>query len=303
MNHKPYTTKEYSKSDIDKLPTAEDIAKYEESGWHITPKILTDIEIENAIQGVARFYKGINDYELEKLDAVADDVYDESKTILNNEFTTLRNKELRLLGFHKLLVATAAMLARTSSVRLFADSLITKRPTRQVHQGAVGWHSDKAYWPTCTSDSMLTAWIPLQDVTLQMGPLMHIDGSHKWRNDKKLREFYSFNNQDLEQFDNYLKAERPDHKREYMTLKKGQVSFHNCHTIHSSYPNTSDLDRVALAVHYQDHTNKYQKAYKDNGELISIGYDKLCKISDSDDPNYADPKLFPVLAAFDTPIR
>ena len=142
---------------------------------------------------------------------------------------------------------------------------------------------------------MLTAWIPLQDVTLDMGPLMHIDHSHKWKDDTKLKSFYSFNNQNLNDFDTYLSSDKPDHSRSYMTIKRGQVSFHNCHTIHSSHPNTSTMDRVALAVHFQDHRNTYQKAYKEDGQLIEIGYDKLCKATPDADPDYSNSAIFPVV--------
>ena len=62
-----------------------------------------------------------------------------------------------------------------------------------------------------------------------------------------------------------------------MTLKKGQVSFHNSHTIHCSYPNTSEKNRLALAVHLQDGDNKYKEAFNDKGEKIVIGYDKICR--------------------------
>ena len=80
-----------------------------------------------------------------------------------------------------------------------------------------------------------------------------------------------------------------------MIIKKGQVCFHNCHTIHASGINTSEVNRVALAVHFQDTANQYQKAYKADGSLISIGYDELCSKDEKGNPNYADPTVFPEL--------
>ncbi|MEL7146542.1 MAG: hypothetical protein AAFO69_09265, partial [Bacteroidota bacterium] len=80
-----------------------------------------------------------------------------------------------------------------------------------------------------------------------------------------------------------------------MLLEKGQVSFHNCHTIHSSSSNLSDRNRMALAIHLQNGENAYQKAYKANGEEIVIGYDKLCRKDENGLPDYRDPALFPVI--------
>ncbi len=290
----PYTFNSLTPDEQKLLPSDSDVKKYNEIGWHVTPKIIPDDVLESALYSVEKYYAGERDYTLKTLEGVADDSAEDT-VIRNNEFVTLQKKELQNLGFYKLLVATAATLADSSSIRLFADSLLSKKPAKSAEKGVVGWHSDKAYWPTCTSNHMLTAWIPLQDVTIDMGPLMHIDYSHGWKEEKSLKDFYSFNNQDLEKFDKYLTTNKPDHGRSYMTLKKGQVSFHNCHTIHSSHPNVSSIDRIALAVHYQDHRNEYQKAYHPDGNLIQIGYDKICAKDQNGNPDYRDMDLFPVL--------
>jgi ectoine hydroxylase-related dioxygenase (phytanoyl-CoA dioxygenase family) len=208
---------------------------------------------------------------------------------------TLQKKELKELGFYPIISAIAAMLAKTTEIRLFADSLINKLPEKPTSKGVVGWHSDKAYWPTCTSNRMLTAWIPLQDCTEDMGPLTHINQSHLWKDDKSLKSFFSFNNQDLSNFESYLENQKKDYVKTKMTLKKGQVSFHNCNTIHSSFPNTSNKSRLALAIHFQDKSNRYQQAFRENGELIELGYDKICSRDELGKPNYRDYEIFPVI--------
>ena len=78
-----------------------------------------------------------------------------------------------------------------------------------------------------------------------------------------------------------------------MTLKRGQVSIHSCNTVHCSYPNVSNKARLALAVHLQDDSNYYQKAFKTNGEKIVIGYDPFCSKDENGDPNYSDDNIFP----------
>ena len=277
------------------LPSEKDLQFYNEHGWYVSPIIIEDEVINAAMKGAEEFYAGILDHSLENDDRIENSSYSQDKTIHNNEFVTLQKQALSQLGFHDLVLATAAILSGSKSIRLFADSLVSKDPSPDIKNNAVGWHTDKAYWPTCTSDQLLTAWIPLQDCTIDMGPLFHIDKSHKWKDIEELKQYYSFNNQDLGGLEQHLKSRMPEYQEIPMLLKKGQVSFHNCNTIHASRPNTSNLKRMALAMHFQDDTNKYQKAYKATGELISIGYDKLCRKDSAGNPDYSDPRIFPLL--------
>lgn len=284
-----------TEKEIALLPTDEEVMKYEQIGWYVSPIIISDELIETAKIGAERFYNGERDHTLGDDSGIANDSVDESATLLNNEFVSLQINEFKELAFNPIIGAIAAKLARTDLIRYFADSLINKKPSKPTKKGVIGWHSDKAYWPTCTSDNMLTAWIPLQDVTIDMGSLMHIDESNHWKDEEELRQFFSFNNQDLSIFEDYLKNNKPDHNRSTMLLKKGQVSFHNCNTIHSSSTNISEVNRMALAIHMQDGSNEYQKAYKDNGDLITISYDLLCKKDKNGNPDYSDENIFPIM--------
>ena len=277
------------------LPSEEDLKSFNEKGWYKTGSIFSDEEINAAVKGANDFYNGIIDFPLFNKEGLADDMSGEEAKIRNNEFTTLQKKELRALGWHPHIREIAKVLTGSSEIRLFADSLITKLPAKKASAGSVGWHSDKAYWPTCTSNKLLTVWIPLQDCTIDMGPLVYIDGSHKWKDEKELRSYFSFNNQDLLSFENYLDEKKQGYKKSFMTLKKGQACFHSCHTIHSSYPNVSQISRLALAVHLQDDSNKYQEAFHPDGKKIVIGYDKVCSKDLNGNPNYKDNKVFPLL--------
>jgi ectoine hydroxylase-related dioxygenase (phytanoyl-CoA dioxygenase family) len=284
-----------SKEEMALLPSDDDVKQYEEHGWYQSKKIISDKMISSALMGVDKFYSGQFDFNLKSYDGIANDPVNPEAVIKNNEFVTLQVKELQELGFYPLLSAVAAKLSRSKQIRLFSDSLITKKPAQKTNKGIVGWHSDKAYWPTCISSNMLTAWIPLQDCTIEMGPVVYIDKSNHWYKEEELKSFFSFNNQNLESFEDFLSKFKKGHKKVPMAVKKGQVCFHNCHTIHSSYPNVSNVDRIALAMHLQDDSNEYQKAYDKNGALIVIGYDKLAGKDEHGNPNYHDENLFPIL--------
>ena len=50
-------------------------------------------------------------------------------------------------------------------------------------------HADHAYWGTCSSQRLLTAWIPFHDVDEESGTLAVLDGSHRWPDIQNARFF------------------------------------------------------------------------------------------------------------------
>lgn len=277
------------------LPTEAEVDAFHQIGWHQTPVILPDELIDQAIIGALDIQKGIRDWRLKDYSRINDDDAATGKRALNNEMVTLQKKEFRDLLNYPMIGATAAKLVRTNSIRAFGDSLFSKKPRGDEDPGIIGWHTDRAYWPTCTSHNMLTAWIPLQDCTVDMGPVVYINESHKWKDDTRFREYYNANSQSLDEMNNFLNEVVPDHTRAVMTLKKGQVSFHHGYTIHASSPNTSTKERIALAVHLQDDANRRQKMYRPDGSPLTIGYDTICRKDENGQPDYHDPNIFPTL--------
>src|ERR1700730_8321587 len=71
-----------------------------------------------------------------------------------------------------------------------------------------------------------------------------------------------------------------------LTLRKGQVSFHNCRTIHGSGENRSDIPRVCLSPHLQDRGNRYREAFSRGGELVVHNTDRLVRGTDEGSPDY-----------------
>ncbi|MGB8701970.1 MAG: phytanoyl-CoA dioxygenase family protein, partial [Thermosynechococcaceae cyanobacterium] len=174
------------------LPTEADIAFYETHGWYISPKVIPDEVFEVAAAGVERFYRGERDARLPVSTGYSDWKPEDGDTLRNNEFVSLQNKELRQLALQPVIGAIAARLARTSEIRLLDDQLVYKPP--QNSQSVVGWHADRAYWATCSSQNLLTAWIPFHDFDERRGPLVVLDGSHRWQ---EIQDTRFFNNPNL----------------------------------------------------------------------------------------------------------
>jgi len=151
------------------LPGEEDVAFYEEHGYYVTPKALPDDVIDAAIRGAERHWAGERDWRLPVSGGFGDWKPGDGDTIRNSEYTALQNREIRALVQHAIIGAIAGRLTRSSEIRLWDDQLVLKPPSAGPGGPVVGWHTDRAYWMTCTSEDMLTAWIPLH----------YVDGRHR----------------------------------------------------------------------------------------------------------------------------
>ena len=234
--------------------TQEDIAFYQENGYWVAPKILSDEEIatyrEHHAMVVAAEYEtrqvppGRIGYEPGPIDSLVKIDYaywadsQIAKCVLNPEIGRI-----------------AATLADVSGVRLWHDQLLHKPPQKGAQANAVGWHQDYHYWQCSDASNMLTAWIALVDVDEENGCVEMVAGSHKWG----LLGASDFFSQDLDALGKQMEevSGQPFVTRP-LNLKAGQVSFHHCLTIHGSRPNISDRDRVSMVCHMMPDGARYQ---------------------------------------------
>ncbi len=271
------------------LPSDADVHFYQEHGWWISPVLLDAHELEDANFGAERYYAGERDAPL-LVDLHTDWKPEDGEVLRQNDYVSRQVDEFRDLLHHPLVAATAARLSGADSLRLFHDQLIYKPPGAPPERNTVGWHADKAYWQTCTSTRMLTAWIPLQESTEELGTLVVLDKSHHWSAELGLRTFH---NPDLAALEARIRASGHPMERVPLVMEPGQVSFHHCLTIHGSYPNVSDRPRLAYAIHLQDGGNVYQAALQDNGKPVIHINDILCGKDAAGQPDYADPAICP----------
>jgi hypothetical protein len=278
------------------LPSEEDIRFYEEHGWFIPDKVFTEDQIMDGLYGVERFYVGERDRHLPITRGYLNWTPEDGDVLRVNDYVSLQIDEIAELIATDVFSAIAATLARTSSIRLFHDQLIYKPPTAEG-RSTVGWHSDRAYWKTCTSDNMITAWTPFAETTFEGGTLMYLDRSHRWPNVANMATFNEQNHESVEEA--YARAGF-DVQPVPVILKPGQVSFHHCNLIHGSLPNSGDAPRIALATHFQDASNRYTPAVDKRGNPIVHVNDILCRPDQSGVPDYSDPDICPLLWSAET---
>jgi hypothetical protein len=272
------------------LPTDDDIAFYEAHGWWISPRVIPDELLERAARAADEFYRTGGSplpVDADFRDWRPEDGLD---VLRNNEFVSLRSPGIAELACHAVIGAMAARLARTHEIRLLDDQLVWKPPARDPDDGVVGWHADHAYWGTCSSDRLLTAWIPFDGANEQAGTLMVLDGSHRWMGTSHLR---SFNDPDLDGVAGSLNADGRTVRPVAIELERGQVSFHHGWTVHGSAPNRSPRPRLALAVHLQDADNSYVPCTRPDGSPVQMADEALCRRRADGTPDFADPTVFP----------
>jgi hypothetical protein len=278
------------------LPTDDDVQFYREHGYWQSGKIFTDAEIDAAVTGSERFYAGDRDDfgHPHSADFPRGWVPENGDVLRKNDYSSLMNRELAGIVRKPILGAIASRLAG-DPIRLWHDQLLYKPPLKGQAAANVGWHTDRQYWRCCTSENMLTAWVPFHDSFEEQGTITMIDGSHLWPDNTAGLDFW---NVDLDGLQERFDTGGRDVQRIPMNLPKGHVSFHNCRTIHGSGPNRSDAPRRSIAVHMQDTPNRYREFTFPSGHRADHTNNGLCRQVDGV-PDYTDPQICPRLWPLD----
>ncbi|MBU3866510.1 phytanoyl-CoA dioxygenase family protein [Streptomyces sp. 4503] len=272
------------------LPTDDDVAFYQQNGCWISPPILPDDVLDTAERGMRRHYAGDVDRRVDGDENGENSGWrpEDGDVLRKNDYASLRVSELAHLVRQSVIAACAARLAGAPEIRLWHDQLLYK-PSGSDRLGNVGWHTDRRYWRCCSSQDMLTAWVPFHDVTEAHGPVMFAAGSHRWNETADLNFF----DQDLTTLERH--AAEHDLRIVSATLARGQVSFHHCKTVHGSGPNHSGEPRRSIAIHLQPGDNHHVTAHNPDGTVATHRNDNLTAAQGNGTPDYADPVVCPRL--------
>ena len=147
--------------------------------------------------------------------------------------------DARAIVFSRRFAAAAAQLLAVDSVRLYHDQALFKPPGA----ARTPWHQDRYYWPLDTENTV-TMWLPLTDVSDEMGPMRFASGSHR--------------SEDLGEL---AISEETDARLEALIAARGwpvasaplcagDATFHRGATLHSAGANKADRTREVLTVIY-----------------------------------------------------
>jgi hypothetical protein len=266
--------------------TDADVAFYREHGWWVSPPFIPDETLETLKFGVQRYLAGERDWALPV--NLGND--EGAAAVRQTDYLSLQIEEFRQIVQDRAIAHIAAQLAGAAAVRLFHDQLVTKPPFDPGRKAVVGWHTDRAYWETCTSTNMLTAWIPLDDVPESKGPLAVWDCSHRW---PEVETLHSFDRDDLPAIEEMFRRKGLVPHVVFLPMRRGQVSFHHCRLVHGGLENRSAEPRYGYAIHMQDGENRYGPST--SASRRGHVNDLLCRRGPDGDPDYADPDIFPRL--------
>ncbi|MGB0991758.1 MAG: phytanoyl-CoA dioxygenase family protein [Akkermansiaceae bacterium] len=205
------------------------------------------------------------------------DLYGKAFIQVGNLWT--HNEQVRELVFCRRLAQLATELMGTDGIRLYHDQSLYKEPSG----GFTPWHVDQQYWPMDSGKSV-TAWIPLQETPLDMGPLCFGKGSHL----KHIARDIEISAESERIITEAIQKEKIIEVQEPFAL--GEVSFHYGWTLHRAGGNTTDLPRKVHTIIYMDEQMRLKEKRSQNQENDRV---KFC--GDTRDGEIIDGNLTPVL--------
>lgn len=161
-----------------------------------------------------------------------------------------RREAHRRLVFDSPAAAVAAAFMGAREVRLLYDQTFVKEPGAAA---PTPWHHDLPFWPV-TGTQILSAWIALDDVTLESGAVQYLRGSHLLSERYRPTQPYTeetrlMRNMDLPRAPNMSRAAAAELL--VWDLAPGDAIYFHALTLHGSGANTTtDRSRRAIAPRF-----------------------------------------------------
>lgn len=221
--------------------TASQVALYRQFGHLTVPGVFDAAAMDVAIADIQAWGESVLAHLPSSQRAWYVDGGVAARTVLRKLDNPHHHREaLRALAFHPPLVAAVQALIG-ERVSVYFSQVFFKPPEGGGPKPA---HQDNHYFGPNDEDGLVTAWIALDDATLENGCLYYGDGTN-------LGPVYAHEAPADEPFNLQLPAALLE--RQPMTpapVRRGGVSFHHGNTFHRSGPNLSSRWRRAVALHY-----------------------------------------------------
>ncbi|MBC7974313.1 MAG: phytanoyl-CoA dioxygenase family protein, partial [Myxococcales bacterium] len=217
--------------------------QYLENGYHLHPEPLVEASLLRRA--------------LDRIPALIDERYDtgarpwrrynvgDPHKLQKIDQVHLCDKTFHVLATHPKIGEHVARLTGADRVQLWATQLFLKPPGGGGRE-VIGWHTDRENWPFWDGE-VLTVWLALEDVGPDAGPVLYVEGSHRWPDAEKRGDAYA---QDLASLEARLQAMGPPRpwRKVPVVVKAGGVGVHSADILHGSRANESLVPRVGLGI-------------------------------------------------------
>ncbi len=148
--------------------------------------------------------------------------------------------EVRPFTFHQGLAAIAGQLLGVDKLLLWQDQALYKEADGRMTTP----HQDQPFWAIGNAP-LISAWIPLSDVTLNMGAMGYVPGSHKVGGLTRVDITHR-----TEPYDILADPALGGRKPVWVEAPAGAVIWHHGFTVHQAAPNQSAETRRVFTVVY-----------------------------------------------------
>ena len=211
------------------------IAAFRKNGWIKLDQVLDPSYVEQFRKEISRVVaeESRNSKPLEERDT-----YDKAFLQITNLWQ--RHPGVASFTLAKRFGGIAAELLGVNRVRIYHDQALYK----EAGGGRTPWHQDQYYWPVDTNNTV-TMWMPLVDLTEDMGILQFVSATHLMDSIKSVEI--------SDESDRYFAAFVNKNKLNYSNItssKAGDASFHYGWTLHYAPGNFSARLREVMTVIY-----------------------------------------------------
>ncbi len=232
-------------ADLTVTPTADEVEFFAENGFLVVDRITTDEEID----WLAELYEHI--FDPANTDGPGAPINRGTEDDRSAERPLLQQAFMPEFRYPQLLETVYNRNARTYAAALLQVDIGELSSWGHMIRKAPGgreapWHQDEAYWESELEYHALGCWLPLHEVTVEMGAMQFVAGSHRrgvldhepLHGDVELHLLVA----DIEIDPDDVVA---------CPLPKGGATFHSQRTLHFTAENQTDRPRLAFPTEFQ----------------------------------------------------
>lgn len=217
--------------------SAEKVATFKDKGHVYLPGLLNKAELGAYRQVINQAAATFNQ---EKRSLNERDTY--GKAFLQIMNLWQRDKAVAHFTLSKRFGKVAADMLGVPHVRLYHDQALYK----EAGGGHTPWHQDQYYWPLDTTKT-ITMWMPLVNITTDMGMLTFASYSHK----EGIIGNVPISDQSETFWEGHVREKEYPICREDQ-MQAGDTTWHYGSTLHHAPPNHSDITRAVMTLIFYD---------------------------------------------------